>query len=132
MAVGKNLDQLADDMIDASGKYIFPEVWMSILFGSFGGRLFETTEAAAVGGTTTIVDFVPQEKGDSLGTAVEKHAAKASGISCVDFGFHSMVMDMQPGYAGSDKRASQTRCILCEDVYGIQRNSLLHGRHFNP
>ena len=97
MAVGKNLDQLADDMIDASGKYIFPGgVDEHTHFGSFGGRLFETTEAAAVGGTTTIVDFVPQEKGDSLGTAVEKHAAKASGISCVDFGFHSMVMDMQP------------------------------------
>jgi len=24
MAIGKNLDQLADDIIDASGKYIFP------------------------------------------------------------------------------------------------------------
>lgn len=95
-AVGRGLDGLADDVIDASGKYIFPGgVDEHTHFGSFGGRLFETTEAAAVGGTTTVVDFAPQDKGDSLGAAIEKHAARAAGVSCVDFGFHSMVMDMQ-------------------------------------
>ena len=56
MAVGKNLDQLADDIIDASGKYIFPGgVDEHTHFGSFGGRLFETTEAAAVGGRKVIL-----------------------------------------------------------------------------
>lgn len=95
-AVGKNLDGMADEVIDATGKYIFPGgLDEHTHFGSFGGRLFETTEAAAAGGTTTIVDFAPQEQGDSLGTAIEKHAAKAAGVSCVDFSFHSMVMDMQ-------------------------------------
>lgn len=96
-AVGKNLDAPVDEVIDASDRYVFPGgVDEHTHFGSFGGRLFETTEAAAVGGTTTIVDFAPQEKGDSLGTAIRKHAAKAAGVACVDYGFHSMVMDMQP------------------------------------
>lgn len=100
-AVGTGLDRLADEVIDAAGKYIFPGgVDEHTHFGSFGGRLFETTVAAAVGGTTTIVDFAPQERGDSLGAAVEKHAARALGVSCVDFGFHSMVMDMGPDTVG--------------------------------
>lgn len=43
-AVGRGLDGLADDVIDASGKYIFPGgVDEHTHFGSFGGRLFETT-----------------------------------------------------------------------------------------
>ena len=87
-AVGRGLDGLADDVIDASGKYIFPGgVDEHTHFGSFGGRLFETTEAAAVGGTTTVVDFAPQDQGDSLGAAIEKHAARAAGVSCVDLAF---------------------------------------------
>lgn len=102
-AIGNCLESLIDRVsgeifiIDARGKYIFPGgVDEHTHFGSFGGRLFETTDAAAVGGTTTIVDFAPQERGDTLAAAVERHAAKAKGISCVDYGFHSMVMDLQP------------------------------------
>lgn len=96
-AVGRGLEMFADTILDVSGKYVFPGgVDEHTHFGSFGGRLFETTDAAAVGGTTTIVDFAPQEKGDSLGEAIEKHAAKADGVACVDYGFHSMVMDMGP------------------------------------
>ena len=41
-AVGRGLDGLADDVIDASGKYIFPGgVDEHTHFGSFGGRLFK-------------------------------------------------------------------------------------------
>lgn len=95
--VGTDINIPADHVIDASGKYVMPGgVDQHTHFGSFGGMLFETTAAAAVGGTTTIVDFAPQEKEVSLGDAIEAHAAKAEGVSCVDYAFHSMVMDITP------------------------------------
>lgn len=94
IAIGKDLDVKADKVIDASGKYVFPGgVDEHVHYGSFGGRLFETTHAAAVGGTTTIVDFAPQEKDVPLLEAVRRQAAKAQGNSSVDFGFHSIIMD---------------------------------------
>lgn len=61
--IGFNLKVDADRIVDATGRYILPGgVDEHVHYGSFGGRLFETAEAAAVGGTTTIVDFAPQEK----------------------------------------------------------------------
>ena len=97
LAVGGSLSAQADQVVDARGKYVLPGgVDQHTHYGSFGGLLFDTTAAAAVGGTTTIVDFVPQAPGDSLMTAVEKHAGRAEGKACVDYAFHSMVMDVQP------------------------------------
>lgn len=93
--VSSHIDAKAE-VIDASGRYVFPGgVDEHTHFGSFGGMLFETTAAAAVGGTTTFVDFAPQDKGDSLTEAIEKHAKKAEGVSSVDYAFHIMVMDLQ-------------------------------------
>lgn len=97
LAVGTRLHEQADEIVDATGKYVLPGgVDQHTHYGSFGGRLFDTTVAAAVGGTTTIVDFAPQERGDTLPEAIEKHAARAMGKACVDYAFHSMVMDVQP------------------------------------
>lgn len=97
LAVGARLSGQADEVVDATGKYVLPGgVDQHTHFGSFGGLSFDTTAAAAVGGTTTIVDFAPQERGDTLAEAVEKHAAQARGRACVDYAFHSMVMDVRP------------------------------------
>ena len=67
-------------------------------YGSFGGRLFETAEAAAAGGTTTIVDFAPQEKDVPLLDAIRRQAAKAEHTSSVDFAFHAVIMDQRNLY----------------------------------
>ncbi len=84
----------ADRIVDATGRYILPGgVDEHVHYGSFGGRLFETAEAAAVGGTTTIVDFAPQEKDVPLLDAIRRQAAKAEHISSVDFAFHAVIMD---------------------------------------
>lgn len=95
-AIGLHLPFGADEVVDAGGCYILPGgVDEHTHFGSFGGLLFDTTKAAAVGGTTTIVDFAPQELKCSITEAIERHAEKAAGTSCVDYAFHSMVMQLQ-------------------------------------
>jgi dihydropyrimidinase len=90
-----------DQVIDASDRLVFPgsvdaHTHMEIPFGAATSKdTFETgTRAAAWGGTTTIIDFPIQMKGDSLIGSFEETMAKASGNSVIDFGFHQIVGDV--------------------------------------
>ena len=61
-AIGKELNQEADQVVDAKGKYVLPggvdqHVHFSFDFKGEKVRGFETSNAAAVGGTTTVVEF---------------------------------------------------------------------------
>ncbi len=51
------------------------------------------TRAAAAGGVTTVVDFVFQEKGESLHSAVEHELKLAEGKAHIDYGFHITITD---------------------------------------
>ena len=89
------------EVIDAVGKLVFPgsvdaHTHMEIPFGAATSKdTFETgTRAAAWGGTTTIIDFPIQMKGDSLLGSFEETMAKAAGSSAIDFGFHQIVGDV--------------------------------------
>lgn len=89
------------DVIEATGKLVFPgsvdaHTHMEIPFGAATSKdTFETgTRAAAWGGTTTIIDFPIQMKGDSLLGSFEETMAKAAGSSAIDFGFHQIVGDV--------------------------------------
>ena len=55
---------------------------------------FETgTRSAACGGTTTVIPFAAQEKGQSLVAAVEDYHRRAAGKAHVDYAFHLIVTD---------------------------------------
>ena len=49
--------------------------------------------SAAFGGTTTIVAFAPQFKGQSLAEAVAEYHRRAEGKAVIDYGFHMIVTD---------------------------------------
>jgi dihydropyrimidinase len=51
------------------------------------------TRSAAFGGTTTVLAFAPQFKGQSLEDAVAVYHARADGRAHVDYGFHLIVSD---------------------------------------
>ncbi|MGG6295886.1 dihydropyrimidinase [Leptolyngbya sp. AN02str] len=58
---------------------------------------YETgTRSAAFGGTTTIVDFALQRKGQSPKQALDARLALAEPQACVDFGFHIILTDVNP------------------------------------
>ncbi len=91
----------AVEVIDAAGRFVFPgsvdaHTHMEIPFGAATSKdTFETgTQAAAWGGTTTIIDFPIQMKGDSLMGSFEETMDKAAGSSAIDFGFHQIVGDV--------------------------------------
>lgn len=58
---------------------------------------FETgTRSAACGGTTTVIPFAAQRRGQSLRAAVEEYHARAEGRATVDYAFHLIVSDPTP------------------------------------
>jgi dihydropyrimidinase len=58
---------------------------------------FETgTRSAACGGTTTVIPFAAQQKGDSLRAAVDDYHRRANGRCSVDYAFHLIVSDPTP------------------------------------
>ncbi|WP_030613105.1 dihydropyrimidinase [Streptomyces sclerotialus] len=91
----------ADRVIDAAYKYVIPggvdaHTHMEMPFGgTFASDTFETgTRAAAWGGTTTIIDFAIQGKGNSLREGLDAWHAKADGRCAIDYGFHMILSDV--------------------------------------
>ena len=100
--IGENLEIEADEVIDASGKYLFPggldpHTHLDMPFGgTTSADDFETgTRAAAHGGTTTLIDFAIQSKGHSTLEALDTWHAKADGKTAIDYGFHMIVTDLE-------------------------------------
>ncbi len=54
------------------------------------------SRSAACGGTTTIIPFAAQMKGQSLRAAVTDYHGRAEGKSCIDYAFHLIVSDPTP------------------------------------
>ncbi|HSV57495.1 MAG TPA: dihydropyrimidinase [Variovorax sp.] len=54
------------------------------------------TRSAACGGTTTVIPFAAQAKGQSLRAAVQDYHARAEGQASVDYAFHLIVSDPTP------------------------------------
>lgn len=90
-------------VIDATGKYVIPggvdvHTHMELPFGgTFASGTSETgTRAAAWGGTTTVVGFALQSAGRSLREGPDAWHAEAEGNCAVDYGFHTIVSDVNP------------------------------------
>ena len=63
--------------------------------GTHSSDTFETgTRAAAWGGTTTIIDFAIQRRGEALRQGLDAWLAKAEGNCAIDYGFHMIVSDV--------------------------------------
>ncbi len=63
--------------------------------GTFSSDDFVSgTIAAACGGTTTIVDFADQERGQSLQQALEARLQRARGRAVIDYGLHVSINDV--------------------------------------
>jgi dihydropyrimidinase len=93
-----------DETIDATGRYVIPggidvHTHMELPFGgTFAKDTFETgTRAAAFGGTTSIVDFAVQGRGQSLREGLDAWHAKAEGNAVADYGFHMIMSDVNDG-----------------------------------
>lgn len=120
-ALGTGLTADDAQMVDAGGCYVLPGgVDVHTHFEMpFGGTVacerFETgTKAAAVGGTTTIVDFAIQAKGDSLARTYADWREKADGDVAIDYGLHLAVTDL------TDETLSEIPKLVDEGVTSLK------------
>jgi dihydropyrimidinase len=100
VAIGKDLKNIADTVIDATDRLVMPggidpHVHLEMPFmGTYSSDTYETgTRAALFGGTTTVIDFVLQKQGDSLQSALDEWRGRANGNTLGDYSFHMAVTD---------------------------------------
>jgi dihydropyrimidinase len=104
VAIGADLPgQNAGRVINAQGRYVFPggidvHTHLDMPFGgTTSADDFETgTRAAAFGGTTTIIDFPIQFRGQSLRQAFDTWMTKAAGRAVADYAFHCIMTEATP------------------------------------
>jgi dihydropyrimidinase len=99
-AIGRELTAPNAVQHDATGLIIFPggvdvHTHMEFLLGDAETcDSFATgTQSAAFGGTTTIIDFALQQRGQSPKQTLDQRLAVASPQAAVDFGFHLILTD---------------------------------------
>jgi dihydropyrimidinase len=100
-AIGTSLAIPAEKTIDAKGKYVLPggidvHTHLDMPFGgTTSADDFESgTIAAAHGGTTSVVDFAIQYRGQTLSHALDTWRKKAEGKAAIDYGFHMIVTEL--------------------------------------
>jgi dihydropyrimidinase len=105
--IGERIDVEVDRIVDATGKYVLPggidvHTHLDMPVGSTrSSDDFETgTIAAAYGGTTSIIDFATQYRGETLHHAWETWMRKADGKAVIDYGFHMIVTDLSDAVEG--------------------------------
>src|SRR5215471_411022 len=115
--IGNSLTIAADVSIDAGGKLVIPggidpHTHMELPFGGTeSSDDFRTgTIAAAHGGTTSIIDFAVQYKGQSLIESVDNWHKKAEGKCSIDYGFHLITTELE------DNQIEEMHTLIDEGV----------------
>jgi dihydropyrimidinase len=102
--VGSGINENGHEVVDATGLLVMPggidvHTHLDMPFGGTTSADDYTTgtQAAAVGGTTMLIDFALQSQGHTMREAFDVWRAKSRGKACVDYGLHMAVTDLGPG-----------------------------------
>ncbi|XP_017467679.1 PREDICTED: dihydropyrimidinase isoform X2 [Rhagoletis zephyria] len=103
-------------IVDAANKLVLPggidpHTHMQLKFGGCVAvdDFYHGTKAAVAGGTTTIIDFVLPDKGESLVEAYDKWRAWADPKVCCDYALHV-------GITWWSKSVAEEMKIMCEEL----------------
>jgi dihydropyrimidinase len=101
--VAPGIDPAGHTVVDATGMLVLPggiDVHTHLDM-PFGGTMSADdyewgTRAAAIGGTTTVIDFAIQSMGRPMTEAFKTWRAKSDGKACIDYALHMAVTDLGP------------------------------------
>lgn len=124
VAMAESLSGAARE-IDASGKLVLPggidahcHLDQPTSDGSVMADDFESgTRSAAAGGTTTVMPFACQLRGQSLRAAVDDYHRRAEGKALIDYAFHLIVTDPTPQVLGQELPALFERGYTSCKIY---------------
>lgn len=93
--IGPNLSHEADEVIDATGKYVFPgfidphvHIYLPFM-GTYAKDNYETaSRAALIGGTTTLIEMVCPARDEDPLEALALWKSKAQDLATCDYTFH--------------------------------------------
>jgi len=102
--VGADLNPDGHNVVDAAGLLVMPggidvHTHLDMPFGGTVSADDYTTgtQAAAVGGTTMLIDFALQSQGHTMREAFNMWRKKSDNKACIDFSLHMAVTDLGPG-----------------------------------
>src|SRR3984957_10614492 len=101
--VAPGIDAAGHQVVDAAGMLVMPggiDVHTHLDM-PFGGTVSADdyewgTRAAAIGGTTTVIDFALQSMGRPMSEGFKTWRAKSEGKACIDYALHMAVTDLGP------------------------------------
>ena len=108
-ALGASLGKGREE-IDARGKLVLPGgidshvhiAQVSSIGIPTADDFLSGSRSAAAGGTTTLIPFAAQHRGQSLRKVVEDYHAQAEGKAIVDYAFHLIISDPSPEVLGQE------------------------------
>lgn len=121
LEVGESLEDEEAEVVDVTGKYLFPgfidshthmdlEVSQTVTADGFDTG----TKAELAGGTTCIVDFATQNKGESLAFALKHWHEKADGKASCDYAFHLALSDW------NEEISRELEEIIAQGIYSFK------------
>ena len=120
----------ASKVMDANGMLVMPggidaHTHLDMPFGgTTSADDFETgTIAAAFGGTTTLIDFAIQQKGQSLRQAFETWMKKADRKAAIDYAFHCIITDLGDAQLEEMGALIQRGRFELQAVHGLSRRA---------
>lgn len=129
--IGSQLAQVDDTVLTAEGCYILPggidaHTHFDLPVGtiSTADDFASGTRAAILGGTTTIIDYATQFKGETLQQGLTNWHRRAAGNCFADYGFHMAITDWNEQVARELPWLSQEAGVTSVKLYMAYKHSL--------
>ena len=131
VAIGSGIAAAEDVILEVEGCYLFPggidvHTHFDLPVGTMvtADDFRSGTKAAIMGGTTTIIDYATQFKGESLKEALGHWHEKAEGKCYTDYGFHMAITDWNEGIAQEIPWLAEEAGVTSIKLYMAYKNVL--------